>query len=216
MLLSCFTTSLGFVGFVHSNTNQLVWFTSCFFFFFFFLFFFVFLFCFFFFSVNIQNVVTISFRHHRNAATSWRCGSSDVEMTLSVSMYEPNILKPYSLGYDIYYRCWIYSRIQKTTTYRCWSYSRILKAMTYYRCWSYSRDLYYICWSYSQIQQATTYTIGAEAVVGFRRQQIILRVLKLYPANMYIWDPYGQNLGICPIWVLHGPHIGFFAHIRPI
>ena len=36
------------------------------------------------------------------------------------------------------------------------------------------------------------------------------------PANMYIWDPYGQILGIYPIWVLHGPHIGFFAHIRPI
>ena len=36
------------------------------------------------------------------------------------------------------------------------------------------------------------------------------------PANMYIWDPYGQNLGIYPIWVLHGPHIGFFTHIRPI
>ena len=36
------------------------------------------------------------------------------------------------------------------------------------------------------------------------------------PANMYIWDPYGQNLGIYPIRVLHGPHIGFFAHIRPI
>ena len=38
----------------------------------------------------------------------------------------------------------------------------------------------------------------------------------LSPANMYIWDPYGQNLGIYPIRVLHGPHIGFFAHIRPI
>ena len=36
------------------------------------------------------------------------------------------------------------------------------------------------------------------------------------PANMYIWDPYGQNLGIYPICVLHGPHIGFFAYIRPI
>ena len=37
-----------------------------------------------------------------------------------------------------------------------------------------------------------------------------------FPANMYIWDPYGQNLGIYPIRVLHGPHIGFFVHIRPI
>ena len=36
------------------------------------------------------------------------------------------------------------------------------------------------------------------------------------PANMYIWEPYGQNLGIYPIRILHGPHIGFFAHIRPI
>ena len=38
----------------------------------------------------------------------------------------------------------------------------------------------------------------------------------LYPANMYIWDPYGQNLGIYPIRVLQGPHIGFFVHIKPI
>ena len=30
-----------------------------------------------------------------------------------------------------------------------------------------------------------------------------------FPANMYIWDPYGQNLGIYPIPVLHGSHIGF-------
>ena len=40
------------------------------------------------------------------------------------------------------------------------------------------------------------------------------------PANMYIWDPYGQNLGIYPIRVLHGPHIGFFCpyktYIGPI
>ena len=36
------------------------------------------------------------------------------------------------------------------------------------------------------------------------------------PANMYMLAPYGQNLGIYPIQVLHGPHIGFFAHIRPI
>ena len=40
------------------------------------------------------------------------------------------------------------------------------------------------------------------------------------PANMYICDPYGQNLGIYPIRVLHGPHIGFFCpyktHIGPI
>ena len=32
----------------------------------------------------------------------------------------------------------------------------------------------------------------------------------------HMWAPYGQNLGIYPIQVLHGPHIGFFAHIRPI
>ena len=37
-----------------------------------------------------------------------------------------------------------------------------------------------------------------------------------YPANMYMLAPDGQNLGIYPIQVLHGPHIGFFAHIRPI
>ena len=47
----------------------------------------------------------------------------------------------------------------------------------------------------------------------------VLRVKKdqqrTYPANMYIWDPYGQNLGIYPIWVLYGPHIGFIAHLRP-
>ena len=30
---------------------------------------------------------------------------------------------------------------------------------------------------------------------------------------MYICEPYGQILGINPIWVLHGPHIGFFARI---
>ena len=45
---------------------------------------------------------------------------------------------------------------------------------------------------------------------------ITIDMVKKDPANMYIWDPYGQNLGIYPIWVLHGPHIGFFAHIRPI
>ena len=39
---------------------------------------------------------------------------------------------------------------------------------------------------------------------------------RCYPANIYIWDPYGQNLDIYPIRVLHGPHTGFFAHIRPI
>ena len=33
---------------------------------------------------------------------------------------------------------------------------------------------------------------------------------------MYIWDPYGQNLGIYPIRVLHGPHICFFAHMTYI
>ena len=37
-----------------------------------------------------------------------------------------------------------------------------------------------------------------------------------HPANMYMLASYGQNLGIYPIQVLHGPHIGFFAHIRPI
>ena len=40
------------------------------------------------------------------------------------------------------------------------------------------------------------------------------------PANMYMWAPYRQNLGIYPIQVLHGPHIGFFCpyktHICPI
>ena len=32
-----------------------------------------------------------------------------------------------------------------------------------------------------------------------------------YPANMYICDPHGQNLGIYAIRVLHGPYIGFFC-----
>ena len=33
---------------------------------------------------------------------------------------------------------------------------------------------------------------------------------------MYIWEPYGQILVIYAIQVLHGPNIGFFAHISPI
>ena len=33
---------------------------------------------------------------------------------------------------------------------------------------------------------------------------------------MYIWEPYEQILGINPIRVLNDPHIGFYAHIRPI
>ena len=47
-----------------------------------------------------------------------------------------------------------------------------------------------------------------------------LRLSDNFPANMYIWDPYGQNLGIYPIRVLHGPHIGFLCpyktYIGPI
>ena len=44
----------------------------------------------------------------------------------------------------------------------------------------------------------------------------IVSYARIISANMYIWDPYGQNLGIYRIRVLHGPHIGFFAHVRLI
>ena len=41
-------------------------------------------------------------------------------------------------------------------------------------------------------------------------------VVKFWPTNMYIWEPYEQILGIYPIRVQNGPYIGFFANIRPI
>ena len=37
-----------------------------------------------------------------------------------------------------------------------------------------------------------------------------------FPANMYIWDPYGQNLGIYPIRVLHGLFCLYKTYIGPI
>ena len=43
-----------------------------------------------------------------------------------------------------------------------------------------------------------------------REAEVLLSLsLSLSPANMYIWDPYGQNLGIYPIGVLHWPRTVF-------
>ena len=98
--------------------------------------------------------------------------------------------------------------------------------------WFYSSLGDYLNFKSIQVERKVEYRIRPQyCIVRLGVPQLIFKLLQMlkahlykcfdslngpFPANMYIWDPYGQNLGIYPIRVLHGPHIGFFAHIRPI
>ena len=74
----------------------------------------------------------------------------------------------------------------------------ILVMFEYETCWSEGRSVGQICLKPCSL----TFLI-------ISRSNLNMGHVGHHPANMYIWDPQGQNLGIYPIKVLHGLHVGF-------